>query len=285
VATRQVYQNSIFSDSEGGDTVTHRAAASAAFPVYETNSITVGYDYLHSKTEGGSDDDTNVFDRNDGDSKVKGHQITLSGTRQLTSQASVGLTGSYAFRSFKDDNDDIDYQVWTAAFFTNYVIPGRLTLRGSVGLTGLTSDNGDNLGPGFFSFTSLAYQFGRAVATVILDRGFSETFVDGQDFGVVKTEGVAGSLSYAFTPTVTGGVGAYYRRSKSTGIGNNANSSTDDEKSKTWGGSAGLTWRILRNLTVELNYSYQKHSTDAQNGDDNNDYTENRARLAINVSF
>jgi hypothetical protein len=291
VATRQAYQNTIFSDDTGSETISHTLAASAIFPVYQTNSITVAYDYLTSKTTGG-DNGSNTSSgirSTTGDSEVDGHQLTLSGSRRLTTQASVGLTGSYGLRSFEDDTGTTDFQVWNASIFSSYTLPGRLSLRGSAGVTGIQTDT-ENLGPGFFTLTSLTYQFVRATAALSLDKGFSETFSGGENFGVVDTEGVTGSLTYSFTPTLSGTASAFYRRNKSTGIGNDSDntSSTGDSRSETWGGSIGFGWRILRGLLLDVTYTYVNQSSDSQGGggtNDTNSYTENRVRAGLTFNF
>jgi hypothetical protein len=179
--------------------------------------------------------------------------------------------------------------VWNAAVFTDFVLPRRLTLRGSLGVSGLHTDTGETLGPNLSTVSSLIYEFGPAVLTVTVDKGFSETFESGENFGVVETEGVSAALGYAFTPLVSGTVSGFYRRNKSTGIGNAAASSTDDERTRSWGGTVGFAWRPLRLLSVDISYSYLKQSGDSQGAGTgsagNNDYTENRARLGVTFNF
>jgi hypothetical protein len=264
VATRQFYRLSTFFDQDGGDTTTHAAGVGATVPIAATNALSAGYDYLRSDTSGEEESD------------VRGHQFTGSISRKLTTLRSVGVSGSYALRTLTDEFGDTGYQPWNVSVFTNYLLPGRLTLNGSVGVSGLSIDSGETLGPNVSTATSISYQFARAVATLAFDRGFSETFNDGEDFGVVETEGVTASLSYPFTPSLLGTLSGYYRRNKFTGLGNVA----DDERSENWGGTAALAWRFWSDrLLFDLSYSYRN-----QTGTEDS-YTENRVRAALGVRF
>jgi len=67
--------------------------------------------------------------------------------------------------------------------------------------------------------SSLSYWFGHAVATIGVDRGYAETFLGGENQGVVLTTGGRASLTYYFSPllNLTGNVG--YRENEFTGIG------------------------------------------------------------------
>jgi hypothetical protein len=105
----------------------------------------------------------------------------------------------------------------------------------------------------------------------------SETFRDGQDFGVVETFAASASISYRFTPLVTGTARVRYRENESVeGLGRIAGKQT------TIGGSADLTYRVFTRLTVLLGYSH----TDTSGAlDDDRAFSENRVRLTLNATF
>jgi len=168
-----------------------------------------------------------------------------------------------------------------------YILPGRLTVDGSLGVTGFTSDPGTSVGPKLFSAASISYQFGPAIATLAFDSGFSETFAAGENFGVVETQGITGSLFYPFTPSLSGTVSGFYRKTTPTDIGNQSGQS--DEHTN-WGGTLAFSWRIQRRLLLDLSYTYQEqagttNSVTTTTLGKNNSYTENRAQAALRISF
>jgi hypothetical protein len=280
VATRQGYRWSIFADDDGQETTSHSLSLNASVPAGATNTLSGGYEYLTSKTSGSdtpTDGDSGTSTT--GDSDIMGHQITAAFARRLSASMTAGVSTSYAVRDGTSDTDDIKYHLWSAALFGNYLLPGRFVVDASIGLTGLTPESDDTLGPHLFTATQISYQFARALVSLAFDRGFSETFSEGENFGVVRTEGVMVSFSYPFRPSMSLTANAFYRRNKFTDIGATTTSRRDD-RSENWGGTVGFEWRVVRNVLLELTYRYDNYST---NGDDN--YYENRVRVAIGLSF
>jgi hypothetical protein len=194
----------------------------------------------------------------------------------------VGLKGSYSLRNETGGADHTNFRLWDVVVFSRYVLPNRLTIDSSLGITGLTS-SGQSVGPNFASTTNISYQLARTVVTVSFDSGFSETFSEGQNFGVVETQSVTGSVAYIFTPSLTGRVSGSYRRNEPTGFGN----STQSEDTKTWQGLAGLSWRIQRRLNLDLTYSYvnQAGGEGSLDGNTVGNYTENRVQAAFRVIY
>jgi hypothetical protein len=295
VITRQAYQYTTFNDDSGNesgqDTRTHRLGASATIPIYLTNSASVGYEYVDSKTDqsggttvsGGATTSQNFFSSDS--FKVRGHQFTAGASRQLSPITTVGLRGSYALRTGTDQTGDEDFQLWNFAGFARYILPGRLTLDGSAGVTGASSDSSGSVGPNFFTVTSASYQLGRALISLGFDSGFSETFTEGQNFGVVETKGVIASFSYAITPAISATLSGSWRRNEPTGIGD-AGIQSD---TTTWTGSAGFSWRIQRRLLLDLTYVYtdqtDNRSRDVQTVGTDGGYTENRVQAALRVVY
>jgi len=310
IATRESYQMATFSDTDGRETTSHTLSLSATAPLYATNSISGGYEYLTSSTTGGTAgstlNGTTTTLGSVSDFDVTGHKFTAAATRQINPLRRVGITTSYALRTVTTNTGgDADFQIWTAAVLMDYVLPGRLKLNTTLGLTGLTSDSGQSLGPEFSTKTSLSYQFARTIIALAADRGFSETFSEGQDFGVVQTEGVIASLTYLFTPSLSAMASGSYRHNKTTGIGNGTTTTTTfgtnrNEDTTTWVGTMSLTWRILRGLLLDVSYTYtrQEANDTTQVGTSNgsfgtgngsfgigNSYTENRVKASFSLSF
>jgi hypothetical protein len=286
LATRQAYELSTFADDRGSETVSHTIAASATAPIYATNALTVGYEYLTSDTsteEAGLDPDRDLSNAD-----IQGHRVSATATRQVTSLTSLGLTTSYAFRTATTESEDTDYQLWNAAVLATHRLPGRLFLNTSLGVSGLRTGSNDMLGPNVSTATEFAYQFARAVASLRLERGYSETFSDGENFGVVLTEGVTGSLFYPFTPGLSGTVQGFYRRNKFTGV---TESASRDERTESWGGGLAFSLRLLNRMLLELSYRYLRQTGDSGDTGDvgragtGNSYSENQVRAALTVNF
>ena len=293
VATRESYQFATFSD-DTSDTKSHTLSVSATVPIYQTNSLSAGYEYLTSQTTGGSSTGTNGLGSS-GDSDVSGHRVTAGVARQLNRLYTLGITGSYALRKVTDDTTgNSHFRLWNVSVSSDYQVTGRLKITSLLGVSRVTTDSGDSVGPNLSTRTNITYQFARAEVSLGLDRGFSETFSDGQNFGVVETEGVTGSLAYRLTPSFTATLSGAYRRSKTTGIGD-PTQSTANEETRNWGGTFLLSWLIRRSLGLELGYTYTKQvgsdsRQTSQSGANRgfgieNSYTENRVRVSVNLTF
>jgi hypothetical protein len=289
-----------FSDTDGGETKSHTLALSARVPLYTTNSISGGYEYLTSSTTGGTvgGTTTTLGNVNANDFDVSGHKLTASLSRQVNTLRTVGVNTSYALRTVTTNTGgNADFQIWNASVFMDYVLPGRLKLNTTLGLSGLTSDSGQSIGPNFSTKTSLSYQFARTLVSLAADRGFSETFAEGQNFGVVETEGVTGSVIYAFTSLLSASGTGFYRHNKTIGLGDTTittSNSLGNQETTSWGGTMSLTWRILRGLLLDVSYTYTRQTADDTNqvgttGNGSfgigNNYTENRVKASLSLTF
>ena len=300
VATRASYQFSSFSDDDvGGETKSHTLSLSATAPLYQNNSISGGYEYLLSNTTNSTLTSTTILGTST-DTDVTGHKFTAGATRRLNTLLSAGVTGFYAMRTITGGtitstsrNGEDDFRLWNASVFGDYELPGRLKLSITLGVSQVSADSGISVGPNLSTKSSLTYQFARAVLTLAADKGFSETFGEGENFGVVETEGVTGSLLYPFTPSLTGTLSGYWRHNKPTGIGNSSLGIQNQagQETETWGGTLNFSWRLRPGLLLELSYTYTKQQgsdtrgVTGTTGTIDNSYTENRVKAAINLSF
>ncbi|MBI2216427.1 MAG: hypothetical protein HYU51_03935 [Candidatus Rokubacteria bacterium] len=263
LGTRGYYRLSTFSDSERGDTISHAAGTSATATLYETNSGTVGYEYLDSSTAEGQD--------------IRGHQLAVTLARQLTSLATAGVSGSYQLRSASGVGAR-DFDSWNAAVFGGYGIPGLWALSASVGVSRLSDDGRDDRFT-VSSTTGFTYEFARAKATLGLERGFSETFREGQNFGVVETQGVTASLTYPFPPALLTRLFAEYRENKTTGIGIDPGVGTR-RRENAWTVGFDASVRLLEWLEMVLAASHRELDAPSPDG-----YTENRVRVSLGARF
>jgi hypothetical protein len=143
-----------------------------------------------------------------------------------------------------------------------------------------SSDSGGSRGPSLFTSTSVSYAFARAVASLTVDRGFSETFVEGQNFGVVDTQGASLGLTYPFTPNIGGSANAFYRKTETTRGLVVAGSTRTDEVNETWGVTAMVTFTVSSWLRLSVSYTHNERLEVTSPG-----YVENRGRAALDLSF
>lgn len=256
------YRMSIF-DSDPTDTTTNTIGTSAAIQLGRIHTLTLGYEYLNSQTDAPGANTTTT-----------GHQLTGSFSRDLNKNLTAGVTATLAFREQSQSTGTTDFTRWSLAAFGNYVLSNKIILRGSVGLAQLDSDDTK---PRllFTTDTDLSYYLGPAVLGLRLERGFSESFAQGQNLGVIETFGVAGSVLYRFTPLLTSSGIISYRDNKFTGLGGGQAGQED----KVLTVSANVSYQILRWLTATLDYTYTHATSNAPQGG----FSENRVRAALNA--
>ncbi|MBI1893163.1 MAG: outer membrane beta-barrel protein [Candidatus Rokubacteria bacterium] len=266
VATREYYRLATFFEEAGADTVSHTLGVGASTALYGTNPVGVGYEFLRSETSRGGPD-------------VTGHQVSASLARQLNPQATVGVSGSYAWRGVSTGAGD--YTLGGVSVFAGYSLPQIWSASASVGYSWLHPEVGADTSS-ITTATTLTYRFARAVLSLTGSVGFSETFAQGENFGVVKTRGVQASLSYPLTPFITGTGSVFYRENTFTDVAvGPAGRAEIGRTEHAQGGSLLLTMPLLRWLTLGLEYTY----TDADSSVPGRDYTENRARATLSGLF
>ena len=281
ITTGAYYRLSTF-DSDPDKTTSHTAGATVGYRLSETDSLSASYEYLLSTTDGQATVSSNTsLGANASD--ITGHRISGSYTRQINALLTAGLTGSYSIRRTESRNatPNENFDSWTLAVFNSYGTP-KLSLNGSIGVTQIIPES-SKTETGVFSASTLVYRFARAVATIGVDSGFSETFAQGENFGVVQTRGVTASLAYPFTPSISGTVAAFLRQNEPTG---SDNSSSNAETS--WGLSVAFGFQITRWLNMFLDYTHSQTSSDqaiSRTNSGSGDQTENRVRLSLTAGF
>ena len=201
-------------------------------------------------------------------------------------RTTAGISGSYALRTqdLRLPDADTDFTLWNASVFMNYAVTGTVLLRANVGVSEL-SDERRTRDPIVTTNSSLSYWFGPAVATIAVERGYVETFLGGENQGVVLTTGGRAALSYAFTPllNLTGNIG--YHENEFTGIGGTptpvAGNRSPTRTDKVLNGGLRLSYQIVRWLGAALDYSYSRTDSSDVRGD----VVENRVKLSLNGTF
>jgi hypothetical protein len=268
IDTRQYYRLSTFVDEDAQrTTMSHTLGASAATTVAETNRVTLGYEYLNSHT---TDAET-----------IAGHRVTGSVARQLNALPSAGVSASYSLRTLTSSGSDEDVQEWTAALFGGYVLPERWSVTGNVGLSVLSGRGTRSIVSGSIG---LLYRLARGTFGLLLERGFSETFAEGENFGIVETQGVTATLSYAVTPLVTCTGQVFYRQNEPTRFSGDSGG----EKENVWGGTAAVAYQVRPWLVIGIDYGYSNadfSGTPAGGGRSRGDVIENRVRISLSAVF
>jgi len=284
VSTSANYRLSTFLGEDRDRTTAHTIGLSAGTSLYGTNTVSLGYEYLKSTTERRTVSTTDTLAA--GATDITGHRLTASFSRQLSSLLSAGITGGYSIRNTDQGGStgagvggtSDNFTVWNVSVFNSYTTP-VLSLSGSLGYSQSTSDSGRG-DSAVTSTTALSYRFARAVATLSIDSGFSETFAEGDNVGLVQTRGIVASLLYPITSAVTGTVSGYYR--DNTGVGSSGGTAT------TVGANLSLNVRLTNWLGLLLDYAYIETSSSKGSGVGGlggNDYTENRARVSLNAAL
>jgi hypothetical protein len=273
------YRHSYFS-SEDSTTISHMPGVTASVSLARINTLTLGYQYLASETKVDGTptaESVSLFGTPTEDTTLTGHEVTGTYSREVSRLLTAGVTANYAVREQDRSTDTADFNRKSVSLFINYVLPEKLVVRSNIGVAQLDGDaSSDEVL--LITNSDLSYYLGRAVFGLRLERGFSETFEQGQNFGVVKTSAVSGSVGYKFTPLLSALVSGTYRENKFTGEGGGSQAGRDDE---TITATANLTYQISRWLSATLDYTY----TDTKSSDALASYVENRVRLTLSASF
>jgi hypothetical protein len=265
VDTQQFYRLATFS-SERESTVAHTVGASAATTVAAANRVTIGYEYLNSATDDAGE--------------IAGHRLTAAVSRQLSTLASAGVETSYSLRTQRNGEIRESFDSWTAGLFGGYALPERWSVTARVGISTLSAEDHRWIVSGS---VDLVYRLSRGTVGLTAERGFSETFAGGENFGVVETQGVTATLSWQWTPRITSTGQVYWRDNESTGVAASRQAGTE----RVWGATAALTYQVLRWLAVAGDYSFtsQDGAIDGTARGGAGTVKEHRGRISLSASF
>jgi uncharacterized protein (PEP-CTERM system associated) len=112
-----------------------------------------------------------------------------------------------------------------------------------------------------------------------IERGFSETFGETEDFGVVETTALLASLLYRFSPLLTGQASAQYRENEVTGIEGTAGG-VNPRGDTTYSFGLTLTYLITRGITASLEATHTESE-----GRSSRSFNENRIRAAVGATL
>ncbi|OGK93588.1 MAG: hypothetical protein A2X51_08205 [Candidatus Rokubacteria bacterium GWC2_70_24] len=288
IATQSYYRNSVFFGA--ADTVSHILGFNASTRLGALMGLTGGYEYSLRETSGGTSSastGTTTTSRS-ASSESTGHRVFGSLSRRVGQFGSAGVSSSYSI----DSTDDNDSRTWNISLVTAYGLPTGLSLSSSIGYSLLDSDRSGTLST-ISTNTNASYRFVRAVISLGLFQDFRQTAEEGQDFGVVVTRTMTGTFSYQLTPFINTNLRTSYSRNEPTGSGNTASA----QASSTFAAGGGLSWQVLRWLSMVLDYTHTERSTDGSrtlttgsstsgsSSSTSSDVSENRAFLSLTASF
>jgi hypothetical protein len=264
--TRQYYRFSHFSADT--KTSTHVFGLGASRALDRIHAVSLGYEYLMSDSEESRDAAATTGSR---ESSINGHQVTSSFSRDISARMTAGIAGAYATRDRDAATGPSSFDRWNIQLFNNYTLEERLLFRGSIGVGKISTSEE----PIVTTNSSIAYWFGPATVTLGVERGFSETFGETEDFGVVQTTAVLASLLYRFSPLLSGQLSAQYRDNETTGVEGTA-SGVNDRRDTTYTFGLGFTYLITRGLTATIEATHTESE-----GRGTRSFTENRIRAAV----
>jgi hypothetical protein len=285
VATQGYYRNSIFwlDGGNGSHTTSNVFGVTASSLIGANNTAQVGYEFSLSDTSGASSGSNsgqtsvNLFTGSVNNSgHTTGNLFTASLSRQTGQYSSAGISSSYQLISQSNN----DTQIWNVSLFSTYGLASGLSMSGSLGYSWLIPDQGSSTS-GISSNTSVSYRFAQAVISVGIFSDFRQTALEGQNFGIVQTQGFTGLLLYTFTPFIIGSLQGSYTTNSFTGIGNS--SSSPDTNTLT--GTATLNWQLLRWLSMQGQYIYLLRSTSGGSLTTSGNVSVNTAIVSLNATF
>lgn len=279
INTKGFYRFSQFSASTGLDTTSHAIGVNASKQIFASDYASLGYEYLDSRSTRPSNVEaastlSPVTGLSVPTAGTRGHQGLASYSHQFTGTFSGGLSGSYAARTPQSSRTGTasPFTIWTISAFSSYA-GGRLTMASNIGFSELSSDTGGQK-TSITTLSSLLYALPRGTAALTIDRGFSETFASGENFGVLETQGVTGAFTYPLTPLATLIATAFYRENKRTTL------TVGDIATKNYGAALSLSAQLLHWLYFVTEFRHLEQSSPTLGT-----IPENRIRMSLTASF
>jgi hypothetical protein len=255
---------------ERGESVTtHEVGARVHKTLGESHVGTLGYSFLASDVS-----------RPGIDSEVSGHELTAGVSRILGRLSSAGVAASYAERSIAAGRDGptVDVTRWSILPSLTWTVRRDLSAALSLGWSELEAQPGEDFSA-LTAIAALRYRSGRLGAELTLRRGFSESFSEGESFGIVKTSAAEVLLSYRLTPRISLQLTGFYRNNDLLGLGGAAQ--TQDEQRR--GSTTQLRVALTRRLDAALDYGFTRVSScHCGRGEG---YAERRIRVSLTSQF
>ena len=266
VQTSATYRNVIFNDSAPGgeDTLTQTWGANAGTSLFQNTPVSLGYSYSISDFSRSTDTTTHTF--------------SASISRILGPFTTAGLSGSYAL--INGIGRDSDVNVFDVGVTAAHTLP-ELSVSGRVGYSRSDAKGSRSDEDSVVFGVTLSRTFAKAQANVSYDQGLVQSFLQGQNFGIVKSRRVNASLSYPWTPGITTTLNGFYSHNDFTGQVTTTGTASAGTTTENVGTNLDLSIQLLRWLQMVLGYSWD-HSNSSRRGED---YDANTGRASLTGVF
>jgi hypothetical protein len=188
--------------------------------------------------------------------------------RRFSPHTSGSLGYTYTTRRF--DGVTEDYDVHNGSVGLDHRFSPDLSLSATVGyFVHQREGSEDTDGPSYN--LSLVKRFDRGRFTLGGSGGWREEYLEAEARGFVRYWGIDSSVEYQISERLKGYVNGSYVLSK------------DDEENrdwKTWRAGGGLSWPLLRWLSVSLDYTRTQRIDDLEE----DEFTENRVMLTLTAA-
>jgi hypothetical protein len=265
VQTSATYRNVIFNDGDpaGEDTLTQTWGVNAGTSLLQNTPVGAGYSYSISDFSRSLD--------------ITTHTFSASIARILGPFTTAGLSGSYALTNGVGRTSDVN--VYDVGVTATHGLPD-LSVSGRVGYSRSNAESGTDDDSITFGITA-SRTFARARANVSYDQGLVQSFLQGQNFGIVKSRRVNASLSYPWTPGITTTLSGFYSHNEFTGQVATTGTASAGRTTENVGTNLDLTIQLLRWLQMALGYSWD-HSNSNRPGEE---YDANTGRISLTGTF
>ena len=212
----------------------------------------------------------------EGQPDLTGHRANVRYTNRFDPQSSAFAEYTYSKRTF-DSSDPSEaqfnrsYDIHEPSVGMTFAIGSTLTASAQVGYFWAKPDTGSGK-EGVSYKAELANSDPRTTYRLSLQGGYTEDFFTSENLGFSRYHRLTGSLNHKLDRRLSiGCLGSVER----------AEYDTDDRSDTIWGIGANASYMPLRWLTFSLAFTHRER----QSNIDINDYTENRAVLAITAMY
>lgn len=292
------YDNSYYTNQDGSldDGMIQSPFTKLAYWFNEKQGIELNYQF--------TDADFWRDDNSDAQDDYTGHGTGARYIHRFTPHTSGSVGLNYTTRDF--DGDSEDYNVIDGSLGFDHAFSPDLSLSAGIGCFLQQRDNSDDTtGPRYN--VSLVKTLEKGSFSVGGRGGWDEQYLDVEETGFSEYYEFDTRFQYQLLERVNTYVGASYRldkfedghedsnsiggncgltwdlmRSLSLSMGYSIRHFTDRDKSDAlyWRGNCGLRWAFLRWFSMSLDYARSERNDD----DDRSDYTDNRVMLSITAS-
>jgi len=237
------YNNSFYANEDGSfdDGAIQSPFTKLAYWFNERQGIELNYEFTNA--------DFWRDDNSDAQDDYTGHGTGARYIHRFTPHTSGSVDLNYTTRDFEGDSED--YNVIDSSLGFDHAFSPDLSLSAGIGFFIQQRENsGDTMGPSFN--VSLVKKLEKGSFSIGGRSGWDEEYLDVEETGFSQYYAFDTKLQHQLLEKVNTYVGALYRLDKFV---------DGDEESSSLGGNFGLTWDLMRSLSLSMGYTI-RHDTD-----------------------